>query len=123
MAVRIQRISAFVLLALLSASFRLIASQADATRSSPTTQIVLLGTGTPGWDPDSSGPATAIVVNGTPYLVDFGPGVVRRAGAASLPAGRRPRAVGGEPCDVAREARARGQHVADDLASSLWRRP
>jgi ribonuclease BN (tRNA processing enzyme) len=43
---------------------------------------VLLGTGTPGWDPDRSGPATAIVVNGTPYLIDFGPGVVRRAGAA-----------------------------------------
>src|SRR5262245_46457507 len=50
-------------------------------RASPT-QIVLLGTGTPGWDPNRSGPATAIVVNGTPYLIDFGPGVVRRAGAA-----------------------------------------
>src|SRR6266404_9923063 len=47
-----------------------------------TTQIVMLGTGTPGPDPVRSGPATAIVVNGTPYLVDFGPGVVRRAGAA-----------------------------------------
>ncbi len=46
------------------------------------TQVVLLGTGTPGIDPDRSGPATAIVVNGTPYLVDFGPGVVRRAKAA-----------------------------------------
>jgi ribonuclease BN (tRNA processing enzyme) len=46
------------------------------------TQIVLLGTGTPSPDPDRSGPATAIVVNGTPYLVDFGPGVVRRAAAA-----------------------------------------
>jgi ribonuclease BN (tRNA processing enzyme) len=46
------------------------------------TQVVLLGVGTPGWDPDESGPATAIVVRDTPYLVDFGPGVVRRAGAA-----------------------------------------
>lgn len=46
------------------------------------TQIVLLGTGTPSPDPDRSGPATAVVVNGTPYLVDFGPGVVRRAAAA-----------------------------------------
>jgi hypothetical protein len=46
------------------------------------TKIVMLGTGTPGPDPDRSGPATAIVVNGTPYLVDFGPGVVRRAAAA-----------------------------------------
>ena len=48
----------------------------------PRTQIVLLGTGTPSPDPERSGPATAIVVNGTPYLVDFGPGVVRRAAAA-----------------------------------------
>jgi ribonuclease BN (tRNA processing enzyme) len=46
------------------------------------TQIVLLGTGTPAADPDRSGPATAIVVNGTPYLVDVGPGLVRRAAAA-----------------------------------------
>jgi ribonuclease BN (tRNA processing enzyme) len=43
------------------------------------TQIVLLGTGTPIADPSRSGPCTAIVVNGTPYLIDFGPGVVRRA--------------------------------------------
>jgi ribonuclease BN (tRNA processing enzyme) len=46
------------------------------------TQVVLLGTGTPNADPDRSGPAVAIVVNDTPYLVDFGPGVVRRASAA-----------------------------------------
>ena len=46
------------------------------------TQVVLLGTGTPGPDPARSGPATAIIVNETPYLVDFGPGVVRRAAAA-----------------------------------------
>ena len=46
------------------------------------TQIALLGTGTPNADPDRSGPATAIVVNDTPYLIDFGPGVVRRAAAA-----------------------------------------
>ena len=42
----------------------------------------MLGSGTPRPDPDRSGPATAIVVNGTPYLVDFGPGVIRRAAAA-----------------------------------------
>jgi ribonuclease BN (tRNA processing enzyme) len=46
------------------------------------TQIVLLGTGTPRPDPDRSGPATAVVVNGTPYLVDFGAGVVRQVAAA-----------------------------------------
>jgi ribonuclease BN (tRNA processing enzyme) len=54
-------------------------SEAPASK----TQIVLLGTGTPSPDPDRSGPATAIVVNGTPYLIDFGPGVVRRVAAAS----------------------------------------
>ena len=46
------------------------------------TQIVLLGTGTPGADPDRSGPATAIIVDDTPYLIDFGPGVARRATSA-----------------------------------------
>jgi ribonuclease BN (tRNA processing enzyme) len=47
------------------------------------TKIVMLGTGTPNADPDRSGPALAIVVNGESYLVDAGPGVVRRAAAAA----------------------------------------
>jgi ribonuclease Z len=51
------------------------------------TQIVLLGTGNPVPDPDRSGPATAVVVNGTPYLVDFGAGVMRRAKAAVVDKG------------------------------------
>jgi ribonuclease BN (tRNA processing enzyme) len=42
----------------------------------------MLGTGNPRPEPERSGPATAVVVNDTPYLVDFGPGVVRRATAA-----------------------------------------
>lgn len=46
------------------------------------TQVVFLGTGTPLPDPDRSGPATAIVVNGAAYLFDAGAGVVRRATAA-----------------------------------------
>jgi ribonuclease BN (tRNA processing enzyme) len=45
-------------------------------------KIVLLGSGTPNADPERSGPALAIVVRDTSYLVDFGPGVVRRAAAA-----------------------------------------
>jgi ribonuclease BN (tRNA processing enzyme) len=48
------------------------------------TRVVLLGTGTPVPDPDRSGPATAIVVDDSAYLVDFGPNVVRRAKAAVL---------------------------------------
>jgi ribonuclease BN (tRNA processing enzyme) len=50
---------------------------------SSSTKVVLLGTGTPAATPDRSGPSTAIVVNDTAYLVDFGPGVVRRASAAA----------------------------------------
>src|SRR5688572_3889906 len=61
---------------------------APATDEPPTplpgqTKVVLLGTGNPGANPDRSGPATAIVVNDTAYLVDLGPGVVRRASAAA----------------------------------------
>ncbi len=56
-------------------------SQAQ-TKPISKTQIVLLGTGTPLPDPERAGPCTAIVVNGTPYLVDFGTGLVRRAAAA-----------------------------------------
>jgi ribonuclease BN (tRNA processing enzyme) len=46
-------------------------------------QVVVLGTGTPRPDADRSGPAVAVVVNGSAYLVDFGPGVVRRATLAA----------------------------------------
>ena len=46
------------------------------------TQVVVLGTGTPLADPERSGPAVAVVVNDAAYLVDCGPGVVRRAAAA-----------------------------------------
>ena len=46
------------------------------------TRVVMLGTGNPNADPERSGPALAIVVNGSAYLVDAGPGVVRRAEAA-----------------------------------------
>jgi ribonuclease BN (tRNA processing enzyme) len=47
--------------------------------SNGTTRVVMLGTGTPRPDPNRSGPATAIVVDDTPYLIDFGVGVIRRA--------------------------------------------
>ena len=56
-------------------------------KPSTQTQVVLLGTGTPPADPDRSGAATAIVVNDTPYLVDFGAGVVRRAKSALVDKG------------------------------------
>ena len=60
-----------------------LASRHNAAQSRPSrTQIVLLGTRNPGPTPDKSGPSTAIIVDGEPSLVDFGPGVVRRAAAA-----------------------------------------
>ena len=40
------------------------------------TRVVMLGTGTPRPDPNRC-PATAIMVDDTPYLIDFGAGIVR----------------------------------------------
>jgi ribonuclease BN (tRNA processing enzyme) len=57
-----------------------LAGQLPATSTQqPATSVVVLGTGNPNPDPDRSGPAVAIIVNGTPYLVDAGAGVMRRA--------------------------------------------
>jgi len=79
---RVMFYSALLLVAL-AASAQQPASQSPKERTSRT-RVVLLGTGTPVPDPDRSGPATAIVVDDSAYLVDFGPGVVRRAKAAVL---------------------------------------
>src|SRR3989442_15686177 len=62
------------------------------------TQVVMLGTGTPLADPERSGPAAAGVVNGAAYLVDCGPGVVRRG-------------AGGEKKRVKAVARAEAEMV------------
>lgn len=64
-------------------------SDADAGGSGRTpdlsvgTHVVLLGTGTPNADPARSGPATAVLVDGRAYLIDAGPGLVRRAAEAA----------------------------------------
>jgi ribonuclease BN (tRNA processing enzyme) len=75
--------------ALLGGALALGCGPAPADRASPPpdytrgTWVVLLGTGTPNADPDRAGPATAVVVDNTAYLVDAGVGVVRRAAAAA----------------------------------------
>jgi len=46
---------------------------------SEVTKLVLLGTGNPNPSPDQSGCALALLVNDTPYIVDFGPGLIRKA--------------------------------------------
>lgn len=48
------------------------------------TRLVLLGTGTPNTDINKFGPSTAIVVDDQPYIIDCGPGAVRRAVAAGI---------------------------------------
>ena len=77
-------LSAMLLFSLpLSASFAQTPTPTPtSTAPPPRTQVVLLGTGNPSADPDRSGPSVAIVVNDTPYIIDCGPGVVRRASAA-----------------------------------------
>ncbi len=89
-------------------------------QTSPTqTQVVLLGTGTPRVDPERSGPATAIVVNNAAYLVDFGPGVVRRAAAAFE---KGVTALAPENLDIAFVTHLHSDHTVGypDLIFSSW---
>ena len=81
-----RRTAAHLLLIMLTAVTGVAQEPTSHSPSQPTarTRVVLLGTGTPVPDPDRSGPATAIVVDDSAYLVDFGPGVVRRAELAAL---------------------------------------
>jgi ribonuclease Z len=69
------------LLLLVAAS---LLARAGVAQTSPPrrTHVVLLGTGTPNPDPDRSGPGVAIVVDSSVYIVDAGPGIVRRVAAA-----------------------------------------
>jgi ribonuclease Z len=48
------------------------------------TRVILLGTGTPNPEPQRMGPAVAVVSGDNVYLVDCGPGVVRRAAEAGI---------------------------------------
>lgn len=59
-----------------------VTQETDPTPPPATARVVILGTGTPNADPDRSGPALAVVAGGRAYLVDAGPGIVRRAAAA-----------------------------------------
>jgi ribonuclease BN (tRNA processing enzyme) len=50
---------------------------------SNTTKLVILGSGNPNPSPLQSGCSLAIVVLDTPYIIDFGPGLIRKAAALS----------------------------------------
>jgi len=80
------RSSAFLIVTLLLTTSLVFGQKPEAPALSKT-RVVLLGTGNPAPNPDRSGPATAIIVNDTAYLIDFGPGVVRRAEAADASRG------------------------------------
>jgi len=47
------------------------------------TKLIILGSGTPNPDPERYGSGYAVVVNDDAYIVDFGPGIVRRISAMS----------------------------------------
>jgi len=55
----------------------------EVNKATSNTKIVLLGTGNPNPDPEHSGCSLAIIVNNTPYIIDFGPGLVRQAATLS----------------------------------------
>jgi len=54
------------------------AAQRDFS-DSEITKLVLLGTGNPNPSPYQSGCALALVVRDTPYIIDFGPGLIRKS--------------------------------------------
>src|SRR6266853_5910572 len=114
---RVMCYSALPLIALAAAAQR---PASQPSKEHPTrTKVVLLGTGTPVPDPDRSGPATAIAVDDRAYLVDFGPGVVRRASAA---AARGIQAVRPENLKVAFVTHLHSDHTAGypDLIFTPW---
>ncbi len=53
-----------------------------------TTDITLLGTGSPIADPNRAGPATLVQAGGEHYLIDCGRGVLMRLAAAGVPIGQ-----------------------------------
>ena len=55
-----------------------------AAAAAQDTRVILLGTGTPNPEPDRMGPAVAVVSGDRVYIVDCGPGVVRRAAQAGI---------------------------------------
>lgn len=67
---------------LFSFTLNYIFAQRDFSESD-ITKVVMLGTGNPNPSPSQSGCSVAIIVNGTPYIVDFGPGLIRRAAEMS----------------------------------------
>lgn len=86
------------------------------------TSVVMLGTGTPIPTPERSGPGTAIVVDDRAYIIDFGPGVIRRAAAASAQYGGRFEALNVDNIRIAFLTHLHHDHSAGlpDLVFTSW---
>ncbi len=75
--------TARILLGALALAAALTPAAAQGRGGTAKTKIVFLGTGNPAPNPAAMGTSVAIVVNGTPYLLDAGVGLVRRAAQAN----------------------------------------
>lgn len=67
-----------ILALLVVLTYQPVAAQRDFS-DSEITKLVMLGTGNPNPSPDHSGCALALVVRDTPYIIDFGPGLIRKS--------------------------------------------
>jgi ribonuclease Z len=109
---------AIVFLVLMFMASDSVKSQSEETQ----TQLILLGTGTPNADPERSGPSLAIVVGSNSYIVDFGPGVVRRASALSKQWGGKIEALNANNLKLAFLTHLHSDHTAGyaDLILTPW---
>ena len=92
------------------------------TPQTSNTKVILLGTGNPNPDPHHSGCSVAIVVNDTPYIIDFGPGLIRKAAALSPQFGGTIRALNVENIKRAFLTHLHSDHTSGfpDLILTPW---
>jgi len=86
------------------------------------TKLVMLGTGNPNPSPNQSGCALALVVHDTPYIIDFGPGLVRKSAALSPRYGGTIGALNTEKLNTAFLTHLHSDHTAGyaDLILTPW---
>ena len=108
----------FISLVLMFMGSDYVKSQSEITQ----TKLILLGTGTPNADPDRSGPSLAIVVGDNSYIVDFGPGMVRRASTLSKQWGGKIEALNANNLKLAFLTHLHSDHTAGyaDLILTPW---